>query len=262
MSLRSSLWTRSRPSRSGAIRRRSSWGRRRRVDAECPRRRCGTRRRRSCATAPTGVLTCAVHARGRGRPLRATPPWPVRTCSSRRAGSRPTPSSGSTHAAANSSHSTQVPPGSPSTSPSRSRFRRAIPGLFAALGITPTEFLRTDGSSSCASSTTGHRPDTCTRLRPARSSGRRSGVYVTAPGDEGYDIVSRCFAPAVGITRTRVTGSMHCVLVAYWGPRLGRDELHAFQASARGGEVAVVREGDRALLTGRCATVLAGELRA
>jgi predicted PhzF superfamily epimerase YddE/YHI9 len=88
------------------------------------------------------------------------------------------------------------------------------------------------------------------------------GVYVTAPGDDGYDIVSRCFAPAVGINEDAVTGSMHCVLVAYWGPRLGRDDLRAFQASARGGEVAVLRKGDRALLTGQCATVVVGELRA
>ena len=87
------------------------------------------------------------------------------------------------------------------------------------------------------------------------------GVYVTAPGDAGYDIVSRCFAPRVGIDEDAVTGSMHCVLVAYWGPRLAVDELHAFQASARGGEMTVARKGDRALLTGRSTTVLAGELQ-
>jgi len=55
---------------------------------------------------------------------------------------------------------------------------------------------------------------------------------------------------------------MHCVLVAYWGPRLGQDELRAFQASHRGGEVTVVRKDDRALITGQAATVLSGELRA
>jgi len=138
-----------------------------------------------------------------------------------------------------------------------------IPDLFAALGITPTEFLRTDGKFfMCVVDD----PATVRTLAPdfARLGALDDvrGVYVTAPGDEGYDIVSRCFAPAVGINEDAVTGSMHCVLVAYWGPRLGRDELHAFQASARGGEVAVVRKGDRALLTGRCATVLEGELRA
>jgi predicted PhzF superfamily epimerase YddE/YHI9 len=85
---------------------------------------------------------------------------------------------------------------------------------------------------------------------------------VTGPGDAGYDVVSRCFAPRVGIDEDPVTGSMHCVLVAYWAPRLGRDELRAFQASGRGGEITVVRKGDRALFTGQATTVLAGELRA
>ncbi len=88
------------------------------------------------------------------------------------------------------------------------------------------------------------------------------GVYVTAAGDDGYDIVSRCFAPRIGIDEDPVTGSMHCVLVAYWSPRLGRDELRAFQASARGGELTVVKKGDRAFLTGQAATVLTGELLA
>ncbi len=88
------------------------------------------------------------------------------------------------------------------------------------------------------------------------------GVYVTAPGDDGtYDIVSRCFAPRVGIDEDPVTGSMHCVLLAYWAPRLRKDELRAYQASARGGEMTVASAGDdRALLTGRATTLLRGEL--
>jgi predicted PhzF superfamily epimerase YddE/YHI9 len=88
------------------------------------------------------------------------------------------------------------------------------------------------------------------------------GVYVTARGDETYDIVSRCFGPGVGIDEDPVTGSMHCVLVAYWADRLGKDELRAYQASPRGGEVTVVRKGDRALLSGYATTVLRGELLA
>jgi PhzF family phenazine biosynthesis protein len=135
--------------------------------------------------------------------------------------------------------------------------------LFDALGLPVGEMLRTDGDFyMCvvddASIVRTLRPD-FTKLGGLPDV---RGVYVTAPGDAGYDIVSRCFAPRVGIDEDAVTGSMHCVLVAYWGPRLGREELRAFQASARGGEVGVVRKGDRALLTGRATTVLAGELRA
>ena len=100
------------------------------------------------------------------------------------------------------------------------------------------------------------------RLRASsRALSKVRGVYVTAPGDEGYDIVSRCFAPRVGIDEDPVTGSMHCVLVAYWAPRLGKDELNAYQASARGGEMTITQKGDRALFTGRATTVLAGELQ-
>jgi hypothetical protein len=50
------------------------------------------------------------------------------------------------------------------------------------------------------------------------------------------------------------------VLAAYWCPRLGTDELRAYQASPRGGEMTVVRKGDRVLLTGQAVTVLEGEL--
>jgi phenazine biosynthesis-like protein len=37
----------------------------------------------------------------------------------------------------------------------------------------------------------------------------RSGVIVTAPGDDGYDFVSRYFAPAKGIPEDPVTGAAH-----------------------------------------------------
>jgi len=140
----------------------------------------------------------------------------------------------------------------------------ANPALFRALGITPSGFLRTDGDFfMCvvddASTVRDCNPD----LHAMRALDGVRGVYVTAADDDPrHDIVSRCFAPRVGIDEDPVTGSMHCVLVAYWGSRLGRDELRAFQASARGGELTVRRAGDRVLLTGRAATVLSGELSA
>lgn len=139
----------------------------------------------------------------------------------------------------------------------------AIPELFDALGLPAGEMLRTDGDFfmcvvDTASTVRTLAPD-FGKLRALRNV---RGVYVTAPGDDGYDIVSRCFAPRIGIDEDPVTGSMYCVLVAYWAPRLGKDELRAFQASQRGGEVTVVQKGDRASLTGEAVTVLAGELRA
>jgi PhzF family phenazine biosynthesis protein len=137
-----------------------------------------------------------------------------------------------------------------------------FPALFDALGLPEGELLRTDGEFflcpvADASTVRSLTPD----FAALRALTGVRGVYVSAPGDDGYDIVSRCFAPAVGIDEDPVTGSMHCVLVAHWGPKLHKDELRAYQASARGGEVTVSRKGDRALLTGRSTTVLAGELR-
>ena len=65
------------------------------------------------------------------------------------------------------------------------------------------------------------------------------GVSVTAPGDDGFDVVSRFFAPGSGVDEDPVTGSAHCTLGAYWGPKLGRHELMCHQASRRGGVVRV-----------------------
>ncbi len=138
-----------------------------------------------------------------------------------------------------------------------------MPALFDALGLPEGELLRTDGEFFlCPVADAAIVRALHSRLRRAARARRTCAASTSsAPGDDGYDIVSRCFAPAVGIDEDPVTGSMHCVLVAYWGPKLHKDELHAYQASTRGGEVTVVRKGDRALLTGRATTVLAGELR-
>ncbi len=88
------------------------------------------------------------------------------------------------------------------------------------------------------------------------------GVIVTAAGDgrDGADFVSRCFYPATGVDEDPVTGSAHCTLASFWCPRLGRSSLVGWQASARGGRVAVELSGARVLLTGRAITVLRGEL--
>jgi PhzF family phenazine biosynthesis protein len=87
------------------------------------------------------------------------------------------------------------------------------------------------------------------------------GVIVTslaAPGD--YDFVSRFFAPGSGIPEDPVTGSSHCALGPFWSARLGKSELLAYQASARGGVIRVRLAGDRVKLGGQAVTVLRAEL--
>jgi predicted PhzF superfamily epimerase YddE/YHI9 len=79
----------------------------------------------------------------------------------------------------------------------------------------------------------------------------------TAPGD-ATDIVSRVFVPGAGIDEDPVTGSAHSLLVPYWAARLGRDSFSAFQASARSGQLGCRLAGDRAVLDGKCMTVIEG----
>ncbi len=90
------------------------------------------------------------------------------------------------------------------------------------------------------------------------------GVIVTALADEGspYDVVSRFFAPGVGVPEDPVTGSAHCAIAPFWAERLGVNPLRCFQASRRGGHVGVEVRGERVLLTGGAVTVLRGEIAA
>jgi len=101
-------------------------------------------------------------------------------------------------------------------------------------------------------------------LQPDHSALRRltvRGVIVTARSDTPeFDFISRFFAPGAGIDEDPVTGSSHCCLGPYWGARLGKTDLTAFQASPRGGVVKVRCNGDRAYLYGQAVTVLRGEL--
>jgi PhzF family phenazine biosynthesis protein len=87
------------------------------------------------------------------------------------------------------------------------------------------------------------------------------GVIVTAPHDgEEADFVSRCFLPSIGVDEDPVTGSAHCTLASWWGPRLGRDELVGRQLSERGGVVRVRLSGDRVHLIGDAVIVSQGRL--
>jgi PhzF family phenazine biosynthesis protein len=93
---------------------------------------------------------------------------------------------------------------------------------------------------------------------PALAALDRPGMIVTAPGDGGYDFVSRYFAPAKGIAEDPVTGAAHCMLAPYWAARLGKTDFRAWQASKRGGEVLCRLRGDRVELEGRCVFYLEG----
>ena len=138
----------------------------------------------------------------------------------------------------------------------------APPGLVDALGVKPryvgkTRFdylVELDGEESVRAL----EPD-LTAL--ARVEAR--GVMVTSrASSDGFDFVSRFFAPRSGVPEDPVTGSAHCALGPYWSERLKKKELLAYQASARGGVLRVRPAGDRVILGGQAVTVLRAELAA
>jgi len=87
------------------------------------------------------------------------------------------------------------------------------------------------------------------------------GVIVTSRSRSAdYDFVSRFFAPAVGVDEDPVTGSAHCCLGPYWGGKLGKKSLRAYQGSSRGGILRVGLRDDRVLIGGQAVTVLQAEL--
>ena len=134
-------------------------------------------------------------------------------------------------------------------------------GLYDALGIETAAYvgknafdylveLRTEGEVRRLA------PD-MTRLQKVEA----RGVIVTALAkDEDFDCVSRFFAPAVGVPEDPVTGSAHCALAPYWAAKLGRNDLMAYQASARGGVLKLAVRGDRVWLYGQAVTTMTGEL--
>lgn len=83
-------------------------------------------------------------------------------------------------------------------------------------------------------------------------------TIATARG-ENADVVSRVFAPGAGINEDPVTGSAHALLTRYWAERLGKERFTAYQASPRGGYLGCRLDGDRAVLSGQCRTVIEGQ---
>ena len=87
------------------------------------------------------------------------------------------------------------------------------------------------------------------------------GLIVTARASKGpFDIVSRFFAPNLGINEDPVTGAAHCCLAPYWSAKLGQTEFLFHQISARGGILRVRYAGERVFIAGKAVTVFSGHL--
>ena len=143
--------------------------------------------------------------------------------------------------------------------PSRPAHKRTPPvGLKEALGVAPKEVL---GSAEdllvvldSEKAVRDVQPDF-----DALNRVECRGAIITARGDQS-DFVSRFFAPRVGVPEDPVTGSAHCVLIPYWAGVLGKEELHAFQVSKRGGELFCRLMGERVRISGKAAFYLEGTI--
>lgn len=151
--------------------------------------------------------------------------------------------------------------------PARPPAAANIAGVAEALGATPVETLMVPGRACLA--VFGHE-DEVRALKPDMSSVAALSaalaidagpelIIATAPGIRS-DFVSRVFAPRAGIPEDPVTGAAHTTLVPYWSARLGKAELHAIQASERGGELFCADRGDRIAIAGRAAIRGSGTL--
>ncbi len=86
-------------------------------------------------------------------------------------------------------------------------------------------------------------------------------VIITAKSSTpDYNFISRFFAPQLGVDEDPVTGSAHCLLAPYWGEKLGKKRLKAYQASERGGHLELEWVGERVLIKGSASFIFKAEL--
>jgi predicted PhzF superfamily epimerase YddE/YHI9 len=91
-----------------------------------------------------------------------------------------------------------------------------------------------------------------------------SFVHNPSISSDGYDVLSRFFAPWLGVPEDHVTGSAHSVLAPYWQARLqgikdGRS-MAARQCSPRGGDLLlrVDSVGNKVVVSGHAVIVIKG----
>ena len=87
------------------------------------------------------------------------------------------------------------------------------------------------------------------------------GILVTAPSDDQrFDYHYRYFWPWSGSNEDPVTGGVQTFLAKYWGVKLNKKRLNAFQSSSRTGNMTVELIGNKVLLISKAVIVLEGNL--
>ena len=75
-------------------------------------------------------------------------------------------------------------------------------------------------------------------------------LHVTARGKD-FDCVTRSFVPKCNVTEDPVCGRAHCHVVGYWANKLGKNDINAYQASPRGGELYCTSANERTIIRGK-----------
>jgi PhzF family phenazine biosynthesis protein len=134
---------------------------------------------------------------------------------------------------------------------------KAMPDIVAALGVEPVETLWHDkGYALVVVADEGAVRAACPDGRAVKALGPY--VLIVAARGQETDIVSRVFTDYFDIPEDPVTGSAHAVMVPYFAQVLGRNEMTAYQASARGGHLTCRLAGERVVLGGACVTTIEG----
>ncbi|KQY29256.1 isomerase [Caulobacter sp. Root487D2Y] len=153
----------------------------------------------------------------------------------------------------------------------------AGPDLARALGVTPLEVWAGQYLLAVVAdeaTVRGLSPDLAllNTIGADLAKGGAGQVIVAALADPGadpgadpsrdYAVVSRFFAPGCGIPEDPATGSAHCILMPFFGDRLGAATLRFHQAyPGRGGDLECENRGARVLLRGRGFTMVESRLR-
>ncbi len=129
-----------------------------------------------------------------------------------------------------------------------------------ALGVNPIKILRSGEKCLIEVATEAEVRDLHPDFAALLAATPLEIIVTSKASAQGFDFISRFFAPGVGVNEDPVTGSAHCLLTPYWSKKLGKLEMKAFQASARGGELVVRLDGDKVRIQGQAATIFTGEL--
>jgi len=136
-------------------------------------------------------------------------------------------------------------------------------GLMEAIGVSPMETWVAILSSEGAVRTLRPNLGLVEKISAAATGGR-GDLVVAALADAGsyFDVVSRFFAPSVGVPEDPATGSAHCILAPLFADKLTRESLRFHQAyPGRGGDIETRLIGERVLLSGAGVTVIDSTLR-